>query len=126
MSLINSILLFLVALILGAILIPIGLVFTIIILLTLDFNESYDKLVGYFKFLAICIDQLGNVALEFILNFIMITKDGYQFGNKMETISSALGKNQVKGTLTKFGRALVNLLDWINPNHCLKAINHLV
>lgn len=126
MSLVNSIILFLVALLLGGILIPLGFALTIIILLICDFKACANKLTGYFKFLAICIDQMGNVALEFGLNAVLITKNGYQFGNKMETISSALGKNQVVGTLTKLGWVLVNILDWINPNHCIKAINNKV
>jgi hypothetical protein len=123
----NSILLFLIALILGIILIPISIVFTIPIVFIVDSAEAaYNKLATYIKSIAMGIDQLGNVTLEYGLNEFWITKDGYQFGNKMETISSALGKNQVKGTLTPFGWAIVNILDKINPNHCINAINNKV
>ena len=42
-----------------------------------------------------------------------------------ETISSALGKNQRDGTLTKIGRALVWILDKIEKEHCKKSIKEI-
>lgn len=118
---------FIIALILGVILIPISIVLSIPIVFIVDSaEEAYNKLATYLKAIAMGIDQLGNVTLEYALNGIMITKNGYQFGNKMETISSVLGKNQVQNTLTKYGWVLVNILNKINPNHCFNAINNKV
>lgn len=123
----TSILMFIIALILGVILIPISIVLSIPIVFIVDSaEEAYNKLATYLKAIAMGIDQLGNVTLEYALNGIMITKNGYQFGNKMETISSVLGKNQVQNTLTKYGWVLVNILNKINPNHCFNAINNKV
>jgi hypothetical protein len=126
-SFLNSILLLVIALILGVILIPTSIILTIpIVFITDSIEASFNKLARYIKCLAMSIDQVGNVTMEFGLNSLVITKDGYQFGNESETISSALGKNQVKGTLTKYGWAIVTILDKINPNHCINAINNKV
>jgi hypothetical protein len=123
----NSILLLLISLVLGAILIPISIILTIPTIFIVDGAEAaYDKLSKYIKSLAMSIDQVGNVTMEFGLNKLIITKDGYQFGNESETISSALGKNQVANTLTKYGLLLVNILNKIENNHCIKAINNKV
>ncbi|MCF6349253.1 MAG: hypothetical protein L3J20_13320 [Flavobacteriaceae bacterium] len=40
------------------------------------------------------IDQMGNVAMQDLFNDIFTIKNGYQFGNEDETISSVLGKNE--------------------------------
>jgi hypothetical protein len=126
-SFLNSILLLFIALILGIILIPTSIILTIpIVFVTDSLQSAFDKLAKYIRSLAMAIDQVGNVTMEYGLNSIAITNEGYQFGNESETISSALGKNQVKGTLTSFGQSIVNILNWINPNHCLKAINNRV
>ena len=45
-----------------------------------------------------------------------------RFGNFEEKISSALGKNQRNGTLTRTGRVLVWILDTIEKEHCRKSI----
>jgi hypothetical protein len=50
-------------------------------------------------------------------------KNGYQFGNERETISSALDKNKRKGILTTTGKALCKILYIFDKNHCIKSIN---
>jgi hypothetical protein len=77
---------------------------------------------GYWRQLAIDIDIFGNRAFRTLWNSFLITEDGYLFGEWGETISSALGKNQRDKTLKPLGNGLANLLDWIDPNHCIKAI----
>lgn len=47
----------------------------------------------------------------------------YKFGVDGETISSALGKNQLMGTLTKEGKILVKILNRLEKNHCILWIN---
>ena len=76
--------------------------------------------------IAISIDQLGNVIMQHLFNLIWIKKDGYKFGNRDETISSALGKNKQLNTLTGFGKAIDKLLDFIDPNHSLNSIDYFV
>ena len=46
----------------------------------------------------------------------------YLFGNIDETVSSVLGKNQKLGTLTKSGRWLNRLLNKLDENHSIDAI----
>ena len=41
-----------------------------------------------------------------------------------ETISSALGKNQRDKTLSKKGKLLVKILDFLDENHCENSINN--
>ena len=53
----------------------------------------------------------------------MIKSNGYQFGNRKETISSAFGKNLENGTLTWFGKVIVFLL---TKKHCIDSIDNLV
>mgnify|MGYP003595633813 CR=1 FL=1 len=43
----------------------------------------------------------------------------YKFGVDGETISSALGKNQLTGTLTAEGKRLVKILHKLEKNHCI-------
>lgn len=78
----------------------------------------------YFLQTAIDIDRFGNRNFRAFLNFSM-QKFGYEFGNVNETISSALGKNQKKGTLTSFGKIICCILDFFYENHCEKSIKEL-
>ena len=69
------------------------------------------------------IDVFANVEAQELFNDVLIKNGGYKFGNKLETISSVLGKNQRDGTLTRVGNGLRILLDKIEEDHCLKSIN---
>lgn len=66
------------------------------------------------------IDIFGNVEFKDLFNKVLITHDGYKFGQMGETISSVLGKNIKMGTLTKSGKYLAWLLTY---KHCINAIN---
>ena len=76
---------------------------------------------GYFKSSAINLDKFGNREFRTLFNKVLVT--GYKFGNINETISSVLGKNQIAGTLTRYGKVLVWILDKIDNNHVLKSID---
>ena len=76
---------------------------------------------GYFKSSAINIDKFGNREFRTLFNKTLAT--GHRFGDINETISSVLGKNQLTGTLTKLGLALVWILDKIDNNHVIKSID---
>jgi hypothetical protein len=76
--------------------------------------------------IAVSIDQLGNVLMQHLFNLVWIKKGGYKFGNRDETISSALGKNKQLKTLTSFGKAIDKLLDFIDPNHSLNSIDYFI
>lgn len=70
---------------------------------------------------ALELDIYGNYACRTTWN-IILQRNGYGFGNKGETISSALGKNQRDKTLTGFGKVLCWILDRIDRNHCANSI----
>lgn len=73
--------------------------------------------------LAVAKDQYGNALCKYVFNDFLITKDGYKFGNIDETISSAVGKNKKKGTLTLVGKTLDWILNKFEPNHSILSID---
>jgi hypothetical protein len=101
-----------VAIIISIILFPIGFVFAM-------FYPGRRK---YLYNIALSIDQLGNVVCARLFNFFLIDIDGHKFGNEDETISGVIGKNKRKNTLTVTGRLLDALLDAIDKNHSIDAI----
>lgn len=80
----------------------------------------------YLLKVAISIDQLGNVMMQHLLNSIWMKTGGYKFGNRDETISSALGRNKKLGTLTFSGNLIDKILDIIDPDHSLNSIDYYV
>lgn len=79
---------------------------------------------GYFKSSALSLDIYANREFRTLWNKTLRMNSGYKFGAEGETISSALGKNQRDGTLTKKGKRLVSFLDWLDDNHCENSINN--
>jgi hypothetical protein len=68
-------------------------------------------------------DRFVNVTCEELFNKTMITEDAiYKFGDGRETISSAIGRNFLTNTLTKFGRWWDNYLNKVDPGHTKNAI----
>lgn len=80
---------------------------------------------GYFKQTAVDIDRFGNRNFRTTLN-LTLQRKGYKFGNVHETISSALGKNQLNRRLTIFGKVVCWILDKIDKEHCKKSIDEMV
>lgn len=115
--------LFIVAAVLTAIFGSIGLIISVVVhLVTLRFKDGLKAIDDLFLTLAITIDQLGNVLCATLFNNILIKINGYKFGSRLLTVSYVLGMNKRKNTLTWLGKALVFLLDVIDPNHVEKAI----
>ncbi len=106
-----------VAILLALFLVPIGISFNLI-----EVGRGRKTMSNSFRSAALAIDILGNVLCADMLNAFFIKKGGYHFGKQGETISSALGKNQLRGTLTGTGQLIVDILDAIDPNHCINAI----
>ena len=116
-----------VALLLSAILLPLGLLMTFFInLYKRRWRFSFNRLDQQFLSIATSIDASGNVVCKDLFNLILIKKGGYQFGKRKETISSVLGKNQRDGTLTKLGKKVAFILDEMDDEHCFKSIDVLV
>ena len=100
---------------------------TLLNLITVGIKYSFKWKVikNYFLETAVDIDRFGNRNFRTLLNTTLITDKGYKFGDYRETISSALGKNKLKQTLTKTGKALCAILDFLDKNHCIKSIQQL-
>ncbi len=111
-------LLFIVSLILLFLTGPIGFLYGILHSL---FTKGFRGVGEYLLKIAVSVDQLGNVLMQHLLNALWITKEGYKFGNRDETISSALGRNKVLGTLNHFGNGIDKILDIIDPSYALRV-----
>lgn len=115
-----SILLFITAIVLFIAFIPFAIIHTAVDLIRVRgfWGNLRDQLLSA----AHTVDILANVIFAPFLNAYFLKKGGYAFGQPAETISSALGKNWVQGTLTHVGLGLVGLLNWIDKEHCWKYI----
>jgi hypothetical protein len=80
---------------------------------------------GYFRDSAITLDKLANREFRTLWNRVLIVRGGYSFGKENETISSALGRNVLLGSLTRSGKVLVWILNQLDENHCLNSIKEL-
>ncbi len=118
-----GILLFFISILLMIITVPFGFIYGLLYKL---FTRGLTGIGEYSLKIAISIDQLGNVSMQHLLNFLWIREGGYLFGNRDETISSAIGRNKKLGTLTTFGRIIDKLLDTIDPNHSLNSIDYYI
>jgi 8-oxo-dGTP diphosphatase len=122
-----GILLTIIAVLLTVLLFPIGILLTLFInLYKRRWRYAYKNLNEQFISIATSIDASGNVIFEDLFNLLLIKGSGYKFGNRKETISSVLGKNQRDKTLTLIGTALANILDMLDKNHCLNSIDNLI
>ncbi len=100
---------------------PLFVIALVLIFLLTMVNYWYvDNKKGYFRSTAKNLDVFGNREFRAFWNAVLIKPDGYKFGKEGETLSSALGKNIQKGTLTKTGKVLVFIL---TKKHCIDAIN---
>lgn len=95
-----------------------------LLVVCIKYKFKWQVVKNYFFETAIDIDRFGNKNLRTLLNLTLITKQGYKFGDPRETISSALGKNKLKNTLTKTGKVLCTILDFLDKNHCIKSIRY--
>ena len=73
--------------------------------------------------IALSIDGFGNVILSSLFNRVLITDDGYHYGNWYETISQVTGENELMGTLTKRGIWFKDKVNkYFGENHCVKSV----
>lgn len=103
---------------------PIGLLISLIKnLYKRQWRSGFANFDSQMQDIAIAIDATGNVVCEDFFNAIMIKKSGYKFGNRKETVSSVLGKNERDNTLIIPGRLLAWTLNTIEKNHCKISID---
>lgn len=116
--------LLLVSIILSMVVIPLSVVFSFIhYFIRFKWQSGLNALGQWMKDIAISIDVFGNVAAGRMFTVLFAKRGGYEFGEHGETISYALGKNMVRGTLTILGRLLVFILELIDSGHMLEAIH---
>ena len=119
-----KLILFVLAVILTAIISPIGFIYAIIIRVgKMKFSGIIEYIGNILLSLAVDIDRTGNYLNGDLFN-ATFQKDGHKFGDINETVSSALGKNQRDKKLTGVGFLLVAILNLIDKNHSLDAIQH--
>lgn len=88
-------------------------------------GNGFKNINHYFRTVAMSVDQLGNVVCADLLNVTLIKfkkEESYKFGNPDETVSGVLGKNQKLKTLTVTGKILNSILNLIEKDHSIKAI----
>ena len=113
--------------VISIVVLPIAIIWGFIeIVIGLFYKSRWKKALGnlgnIFKSLAIVIDKLINVLIQFPANRWW-QNDGYKFGSPKDTISYALGINERDETLTKSGKKLVAFLNFIDEDHCKKSID---
>ena len=125
MPLFKSLLLFCIAFVLFFTTAPLGFLYAVI---RQTFVKSVNSLSVYFLELALALDNAGNVLMQHVLNDALLIRNQktYLFGNKMETISSVIGKNLVTHTLNPAGILLNTFLHRIDKDHSLNSINYEV
>jgi hypothetical protein len=118
----TNLLLLLVAIAVAAFLFPLGLAVTLSVCVA---RWSGVKTVGYLSrtafSIALSLDLMANVICRDLFNATLIRNDVQGFGHPYETVSSVLGRHKSWDNLTDAGRALANLLNWLDPEHVEKA-----
>lgn len=116
--------LYLVSVVLGAVLIPAGMIYG-----GGKAIWKYGLIKGLKlinrkqRIMAVSTDQYGNVACRELFNDTLIKKNSKKrFGKIKDTISAIIGWNWLLKTLEKWGYRLYYGLDYIDKDHCIKAI----
>ena len=92
-------------------------------IITFKWKTGLNQLDKWLYKLALSIDQTGNVLCATTLQLLLTTKYGFEFGSdEDDTVSYCLGRNQLRGTLTWLGKAIVWILNKLEKDHTGKAI----
>lgn len=103
---------YIIAIIVIAILTPLGVVYTAIKnIFTFKFKTWTLKLIDYIEVLFIAIDQICQIFFSDLLNDIAIKKGGYSFGDPDDTIGYCIRRNHKKEKLTLFGKFVQLIID---------------
>lgn len=128
-----SLLLFLIAVILFALLCPLGLLWTALIIIFGLFTLSkqgikykFNQFVLYisqilFSF-GFSLDNMGCVILAPFMNRYFIKSDKYSFGSVKHTISLVIAYCYLEGTLLSAGMYLYKILEYVDAGHSSRAI----
>lgn len=121
-----GIFLWILSLIIGIVLIPIGLLYSLFSAIWKNkfFAEGLPNINKKCLILATALDIFGNVVCSELFNSILISKTSeHKFGKYGETISEVIGYNLINNTLSNAGKILNNILNFFEKNHTLKVIN---
>jgi ADP-ribose pyrophosphatase YjhB (NUDIX family) len=118
-----GVVLFLISILLLVLTAPFGFIYGLFYAV---FTKGFRGIGEYLLKVAISIDQLGNVLMQHLLNVLWVKEGGYKFGNRDETVSSAMGRNRKLKTLTFLGKAADGFLDGIDPDHTLNSIDYYI
>jgi hypothetical protein len=121
MKLLNNIILYIAAVVLTVLLFIPGIIHAIYA--AIRWGSFYMRINYYFLNSAVSIDIMCNSLFSPLLNDWFLRKNGYHFGKKGETISSALGKNQCVNGLTYMGKGLAGILNLLQKDHCWISID---
>jgi len=127
MTLFKNILLAIVAIGLGSIIIPLGIFFAIIWLISHnEENLGIKYFSRIFRNIALSIDILGNFCCAIMFNVILIknTQSLYRFGKNGDTISKVIGLNLQQGNLTMVGKGVNKVLNIFEKDHSIKAVTN--
>jgi hypothetical protein len=126
-QLIQSLILFIVALVLAGVAFPFGILF---VLYRTLFHFTKSTPIGYLSYvgfsLAVAIDVVGNVICGPLFNFILLKKvngSNIYFGNISHTVSLIIGLNYRMCQLSKIGMLLYKVIEKLDPGHfenCIK------
>lgn len=109
-------------LILAVLLILPATIVNVILVASKSKTRGWIKVLGrYFKTTARNLDIFGANEFRTLWNTILITEEGVKFKGDNRTISFYLGANQRQNTLTKFGKVIAWICDFVDKNHCEKA-----
>jgi hypothetical protein len=124
-QLLGSIGLFIVAIIIYIVILPIAIIQSIIKFII---SKEYIKILLFFTNLfkshALGINQTSNRAFNVLFNDALVKDDTiHSFGDIDETLSSVLGKNKLKNNLTLFGKIIDFILTIFDDNHTIESID---
>ena len=144
-----GLLLFIISIILSFVLYSIAIPYTIIkFLIQFKLKITFKYIDRILFMVAYSIDKLGNVVLGEIMNDLLLKRRYWadsdiepldseilievvnnqikvvRFGNPNQTISTVLGHNKNIGNIKSSWMFIPNLLDFFDPNHCLKAAKY--
>ncbi len=112
-------LLTMIALILLSVFTPLAIIYSAIKFAINRNLKGWYELNDKYNFnIALGLDRLGNVIFQELFNDIFITRNATViFGTKGETVSYVLSESYFGNTLTRAGKVLVNILEWLDEGH---------
>jgi hypothetical protein len=124
-QLLGSIGLFIVAIIIYIVILPIAIIHSIIkFIISKEYIKILLFLSNLFKSHALGINQTSNRAFSVLFNDALVKDDTiHSFGDIDETLSSVLGKNKLKNNLTLFGKIIDFILTIFDDNHTIESID---